>query len=194
MVLGSIRNGFAVPMKEENKLFLMRALIPLHKAKFINYYHQQFSYCIIQFFEKDYKLVDIVIRGLLKYWPVTNCGKGILFLSELEEVLDETQPTEFQQCMIPLFRQIGRCINSPNFQVTERVLFLWNNEHIADLIVENRDIILPILFEPLEKNIRGHWNTAINVLTRNVRKLFIEMDSDLFEECSNQFWGKRSHV
>lgn len=61
-----------------------------------------------------------------------------------------------------------------------------------DLIAQNRDIILPILFEPLEKNIKGHWNTAINGLTGNVRKMFIEMDSDLFEECSNQFLEKEA--
>lgn len=191
-ILGSIINGFAVPMKEEHKLFLVRALIPLHKAKFINYYHQQLSYCITQFVDKDYKLADVVIRGLLKYWPVTNCGKEILFLGELEEILDATQPAEFEQCMVPLFRQVGRCINSPNFQVAERALFWWNNEHIVDLIAQNRDIILPILFAPLEKNIRGHWNTAINGLTGNVRKMFIEMDGDLFEECSNQFLEKEA--
>ncbi|KAL4575243.1 hypothetical protein LXL04_022085 [Taraxacum kok-saghyz] len=191
-ILGSIINGFAVPMKEEHKLFLVRALIPLHKAKFINYYHQQLSYCVTQFVEKDYKLADSVIRGLLKYWPVTNCGKEILFINELEEILDATQPSEFQQCMVPLFRQIGRCINSPNFQVAERALFLWNNEHIVDLIAQNRDVILPILYEPLEKNIRGHWNSAINGLTGNVRKMFIEMDAELFEDCSDQYMEKEA--
>ncbi|XP_076961065.1 serine/threonine protein phosphatase 2A 57 kDa regulatory subunit B' beta isoform-like [Bidens hawaiensis] len=193
-ILGSIINGFAVPMKEEHKLFLVRALIPLHKAKYINYYHQQLSYCIIQFVEKDYKLADFVIRGLLRYWPVSNCTKEILFLGELEEILDVTQPAEFQQCMVPLFRQVGRCINSPNFQVAERALFWWNNEHIVDLIALNRDVILPIIFEPLEKNIRSHWNQAINGLTGNVRKLFIEMDAELFEDCNNQFKEKEAMV
>nr|XP_043613475.1 serine/threonine protein phosphatase 2A 57 kDa regulatory subunit B' beta isoform-like [Erigeron canadensis] len=191
---GSIINGFAVPMKEEHKLFLLRALIPLHKANFINYYHQQLSYCVTQFVEKDFKLADLVIRGLLKYWPVTNCTKEILFLGELEEVLDATQPAEFQRCMVPLFRRIGRCINSPNFQVAERALFLWNNEHIVDLIGQNREVILPILFEPLEKNIQGHWNQAINGLTGNVRKMFIEMDADLFDECSKRFSEKQAMV
>ncbi|RVW39015.1 Serine/threonine protein phosphatase 2A 57 kDa regulatory subunit B' alpha isoform [Vitis vinifera] len=116
-ILGSIINGFALPMKEEHKLFLVRALIPLHKPKSISMYHQQLSYCITQFIEKDYKLADIVIRGLLKYWPVINCQKEILFLGELEEVLEGTQSAEFQRCMVPLFRQIGRCLNSPQFQV-----------------------------------------------------------------------------
>ncbi|KAA1072291.1 hypothetical protein PGT21_031934 [Puccinia graminis f. sp. tritici] len=32
-ILGSIINGFALPLKEEHKTFLMRVLIPLHKVK-----------------------------------------------------------------------------------------------------------------------------------------------------------------
>jgi serine/threonine-protein phosphatase 2A regulatory subunit B' len=120
-ILGSIINGFALPMKEEHKLFLIRVLIPLHKPKPIVVYHQQLSYCIVQFVEKDYKLADTVIRGLLKYWPVTNCSKENLFLGELEEVLEATQPVEFQRCMVPLFQQIGRCLTSSHFQVSRRV-------------------------------------------------------------------------
>ncbi|PSS23691.1 Serine/threonine protein like [Actinidia chinensis var. chinensis] len=186
-ILGSIINGFALPMKEEHKLFLVRALIPLHKPKPIASYHQQLSYCIIQFVEKDYKLADTVIRGLLKYWPVTNCQKEVLFLGELEEVLEATQAAEFQRCMVPLFRQIARCHNSSHFQVAERALFLWNNDHIRTLISQNRSVILPIIFEALEKNIQSHWNQAVHGLTVNVRKMFMEMDIQLFEECQRQY-------
>ncbi|KAK4478676.1 hypothetical protein RD792_014169 [Penstemon davidsonii] len=186
-ILGSIINGFALPMKEEHKLFLGRALIPLHKPKPIAVYHQQLSYCITQFVEKDYKLANTVINGLLKYWPVTNCQKEVLFLGELEEVLEATQAAEFQRCMVPLFRQVARCLNSSHFQVAERALFLWNNEHIVGLIAQNRNIILPIIFEALEKNIQSHWNQAVHGLSINVRKMFLEMDADLFEECQRQY-------
>ncbi|KAK2990967.1 hypothetical protein RJ640_007115 [Escallonia rubra] len=193
-ILGSIINGFALPMKEEHKLFLIRALIPLHKPKPIAMYHQQLSYCITQFVEKDYKLADTVIRGLLKYWPVTNCQKEVLFLGELEEVLEATQAAEFQRCMVPLFRQIARCLNSSHFQVAERALFLWNNEHIVGLIAQNRNVILPIIFEALEKNIQSHWNQAVHGLTVNVRKMFLEMDVDLFEECQRMHAERESRA
>ncbi|KAG5584252.1 hypothetical protein H5410_044686 [Solanum commersonii] len=193
-ILGSIINGFALPMKEEHKLFLVRALIPLHKPKPIAMYHQQLSYCIVQFVEKDYKLCDTVIRGLLKYWPVTNCQKEVLFLGELEEVLEATQAAEFQRCMVPLFRQVARCLNSPHFQVAERALFLWNNEHVVSLIAQNRNVILPIIFEVLEKNIRSHWNQAVHGLTVNVRKMFLEMDADLFEDCQKQYAEKAARA
>ncbi|KAJ9176871.1 hypothetical protein P3X46_012139 [Hevea brasiliensis] len=186
-ILGSIINGFALPLKEEHKLFLVRALIPLHKPKCVSMYHQQLSYCITQFVEKDFKLADTVIRGLLKYWAITNSSKEVMFLGELEEVLEATQAAEFQRCMIPLFRQIGRCLNSSHFQVAERALFLWNNDHIRNLITQNRQVILPIIFPALERNTRGHWNQAVQSLTLNVRKIFSDADQELFDDCLVKF-------
>ncbi|KAG0502574.1 hypothetical protein HPP92_002646 [Vanilla planifolia] len=186
-ILGSIINGFALPLKEEHKLFLVRALIPLHKPKCLSLYHQQLSYCITQFVEKDNKLADTVIRGLLKYWPVTNSSKEVMFIGELEEVLETTQEPEFQRCMVPLFRQISRCLNSLHFQVAERSLFLWNNDHVRNLITQNRKVVLPIIFPSLERNLRGHWNQAVQGLTLNVRKLFSDADQALFNECLLRF-------
>ncbi|KAB2057380.1 hypothetical protein ERO13_A11G153600v2 [Gossypium hirsutum] len=186
-ILGSIINGFALPLKEEHKLFLVRALIPLHKPKCASTYHQQLSYCITQFVEKDYKLADTVIRGLLKYWPVINSSKEVMFVGELEEVLEATQAAEFQRCQVPLFRQIGRCLNSSHFQVAERALFLWNNDHIRNLIIQNRSVILPIIFPALERNTNGHWNLAVQSFTLNVRKIFTDVDHVLFDECLSRF-------
>ncbi|KAL4363357.1 hypothetical protein GQ457_04G024590 [Hibiscus cannabinus] len=186
-ILGSIINGFALPLKEEHKLFLVRALIPLHKPKCVSVYHPQLSYCITQFVEKDFKLADTVIRGLLKYWPVINSSKEVMFVGELEEVLEATQAAEFLRCMVPLFRQIGRCLNSSHFQVAERALLLWNNDHIRNLITQNRTVILPIIFPALERNTRGHWNQAVQGLTLNVRKIFSDDDQVLFDECLVRF-------
>ncbi|KAJ7957622.1 Serine/threonine protein phosphatase 2A regulatory subunit [Quillaja saponaria] len=186
-VLGSIINGFALPLKEEHKLFLVRALIPLHKPKCLPMYHQQLSYCITQFLEKDCKLSDTVIRGLLKYWPITNSSKEVMFLSELEEILEATQPAEFQRCMVQLFRQIARCLSSSHFQVAERALYLWNNDHIEGLIRQNCKIILPLIFPALEKNGRNHWNQVVQSLTLNVRKIYSDFDPELFEECLRKF-------
>lgn len=44
-----------------------------------------------QFVEKDPKLAEPVLRALLKFWPVTNSQKEVLFLGELEEILELTQ-------------------------------------------------------------------------------------------------------
>lgn len=193
-ILGSIINGFALPLKEEHKLFLVRALIPLHKPKCIPMYHQQLSYCITQFVEKDCKLADTIIRGLLKYWPITNSSKEVMFLGELEEVLEATQPAEFQKCMVLLFRQIRHCLSSSHFQVAERALFLWNNDHIENLIKQNYKIILPIVLPALEQNARSHWNQAVRSLTINVSKIFSDTDPAFYEECMTKFREDEAQV
>ncbi|PKA55815.1 Serine/threonine protein phosphatase 2A 59 kDa regulatory subunit B' eta isoform [Apostasia shenzhenica] len=186
-ILGSVINGYALPIKDEHKLFLVRALIPLHKPKCIAMYHQQLSYCISQYLDKDCKLADTIIRGLLKYWPITNSSKELMFLTELEEVLEGTELTEFQQCMVPLFHQIALCLNSSHFQVAERALFLCNNDHIEQLIRQNCRVILPIIIPILEKTKNFHWNQAVRSLSANVCKMFSDYNPVLFRECLLKF-------
>lgn len=117
-ILGSIINGFALPLKEEHKTFLTRVLIPLHKAKSLALYHPQLAYCVVQFLEKDAALTEEVMMGLLRYWPKVNSPKEVMFLNEVEEILDVMEAQEFQKVMEPLFQQLARCINSQHFQAS----------------------------------------------------------------------------
>jgi serine/threonine-protein phosphatase 2A regulatory subunit B' len=66
-ILGSIINGFALPLKEEHKLFLTRVLIPMHKVKSLSLYHPQLAYCIVQFMEKDAALTEEVCQPCLVF-------------------------------------------------------------------------------------------------------------------------------
>lgn len=61
-----------------------------------------------------------VIVGLLKFWPKTHSPKEVMFLNELEEILDVIEPSEFSKVMEPLFRQLAKCVSSPHFQVRPR--------------------------------------------------------------------------
>ncbi|KAF3447211.1 hypothetical protein FNV43_RR12391 [Rhamnella rubrinervis] len=186
-IYGSIISGFALPLKEEHKMFLWRVLIPLHKPKSMAVYFQQLSYCIMQFIEKEQKLASIVIKGLLKYWPVINSQKEVMFLGEIEEIMEAVSMVEFQKVVVPLFWRLGCCINSLHFQVAERALFFWNNDNVVNLIAHNRQVILPIILPALEKNVQNHWNQAVLNLTFNVRKMFAEMDEELFLTCHAQY-------
>jgi serine/threonine-protein phosphatase 2A regulatory subunit B' len=78
-ILGSIINGFALPLKEEHKLFLTRVLIPMHKVKSLSMYHPQLAYCIVQFLEKDSALTEEVVRASTPLEIThTNCCRSSL--------------------------------------------------------------------------------------------------------------------
>ncbi|KAJ8597934.1 protein phosphatase 2A regulatory B subunit [Rhizopogon salebrosus TDB-379] len=186
-ILGSIINGFALPLKDEHKTFLTRVLLPLHKVKSLSLYHPQLAYCVVQFLEKDPSLVDEVMLGLLKYWPKVNSPKEVMFLNEVEEVLDVTDPLEFQKVQVPLFQQLARCINSQHFQVAERALLYWNNEYVVNLMSDNLATLLPIVFPALYTNSKSHWNRTIHGMVYNALKLFMEINPELFDDTMQHY-------
>ncbi|XP_055879961.1 serine/threonine-protein phosphatase 2A 56 kDa regulatory subunit gamma isoform-like isoform X4 [Biomphalaria glabrata] len=189
-ILGSIINGFALPLKEEHKIFLLKVLLPLHKVKSLSVYHPQLAYCVVQFLEKDPSLTEQVIMGLLKFWPKVHSPKEVMFLNELEEILDVIEPAEFTKVMVPLFKQLAKCVSSPHFQVAERALYYWNNEYILSLISDNVATVLPLMFPALYKT-QQHWNKTIHGLIYNALKLFMEMNQKLFDDCTQQYKAER---
>ncbi|KAJ3606373.1 hypothetical protein NHX12_025894 [Muraenolepis orangiensis] len=189
--LRAIINGFALPLKEEHKIFLLKVLLPLHKVKSLSVYHPQLAYCVVQFLEKDSTLTEPTVTALLKYWPKTHSPKEVMFLNELEEILDVIEPSEFVKVMEPLFRQLAKCVSSPHFQVAERALYYWNNEYIMSLISDNAARILPIMFPALYRNSKTHWNKTIHGLIYNALKLFMEMNQKLFDDCTQQFRAEK---
>ncbi|XP_016776590.1 serine/threonine-protein phosphatase 2A 56 kDa regulatory subunit alpha isoform isoform X3 [Pan troglodytes] len=190
-ILGSIINGFALPLKAEHKQFLMKVLIPMHTAKGLALFHAQLAYCVVQFLEKDTTLTEPVIRGLLKFWPKTCSQKEVMFLGEIEEILDVIEPTQFKKIEEPLFKQISKCVSSSHFQVAERALYFWNNEYILSLIEENIDKILPIMFASLYKISKEHWNPTIVALVYNVLKTLMEMNGKLFDDLTSSYKAER---
>ena len=64
-ILGSIINGFAIPLKKEHLQFLEKALLPLHKPRSVAVYHPQLSYCISQYVEKDPETIVAVVQVII---------------------------------------------------------------------------------------------------------------------------------
>ncbi|XP_059574556.1 LOW QUALITY PROTEIN: serine/threonine-protein phosphatase 2A 56 kDa regulatory subunit beta isoform [Alligator mississippiensis] len=195
-ILGSIINGFALPLKAEHKQFLVRVLIPLHSVKALSVFHAQLAYCVVQFLEKDATLTEHVIRGLLKYWPKTctqkrGLGRGlreVMFLGEIEEILDVIEPSQFVKgAGSRSSSRLPQCIASPHFQVAERALYFWNNEYILSLIEDNCQAVLPAIFGTLYRVSKEHWNQTIVSLVYNVLKTFMEMNGKLFDELTASY-------
>ena len=64
--------------------------------------------------------------GLLKFWPKVHSPKEVMFLNELEEILDVIEPAEFHKVMVPLFKQLAKCVSSPHFQVRSMFILLFH--------------------------------------------------------------------
>lgn len=181
-ILGSIIHGFAIPLKEEHRDLLMTGLLPLHLPASLPSYHDQLSFCVGQYAEKEHVLGREILKSILRHWPMRSSRKEVLLLMEMEEILEVMGEDEVE-CMIPMvFNRLGRCIESPQFQVAERALFYWNNDIIMDMFSAYREALMAAVVGPLLNNTKSHWNRNVLLLSENVVLTLKELDADLFED------------
>jgi len=64
-------------------------LVPLHKSKQLSTFNTQLQQCVKNYLEKESGLSLPLIKGLLKTWPITNPAKEVIFINEIEELLDQ---------------------------------------------------------------------------------------------------------
>merc|ERR1712130_879673 len=82
----------------------------------------------------------------------------------------------------PVFTQIARCIESPNYTVGERALTMWNSDFIRWLCAELRDIIFVIIAPSLLRNVANHWSENVRSLSDDVRDVFKDIDPLLWQD------------
>ena len=62
-----------------------------------------------------------------------------------------------------------------------------NHTMIPCFMMLTLQAVVPAVLPALERNARSHWNPAVHGLTVNVRKMFQEMDSALYDQCRKRF-------
>ncbi|KAI8894193.1 phosphatase 2A regulatory B subunit-domain-containing protein [Globomyces pollinis-pini] len=179
----SMIDGFTYPVRPEHKKLIQKILIPLLKTEHYQQFYLKLHDCMMQFIKKDPASNPLIISSLLHYWPKQSSLKQVLFLGQLEELLVVIQKSEFEKIYISVFNQIEKCIRDLHFQVSERALAIWHNDHINDLIKYRLDEIAPIIIPSLYFNLKYHWHRKFQRdLTYNALKRFLDMDLGLLEQ------------
>lgn len=186
-ILGSVINGFALPIRDEHRVFLEKSLVPLHKARTLPCFFQQLCFCVTQYVEKDPSMARIIVPGLVRIWPKTNTTKEVLFLSELEEILLRLDPEDFEPIAGLVYERLGRCLASQHFQVAEKTLMFWHNEDMIDLLLSQPVRMIQILTPHLLHHSVHHWNANVRTLIIGVIHIFIEINGPLFEHCAEEY-------
>jgi serine/threonine-protein phosphatase 2A regulatory subunit B' len=165
-ILGSIINGFALPLKTEHRVFFTHVLTPMHKVRTLPHFYQQLTYCICQFIEKDQTLAPPFIRGLVRYWRTANSVKETRFLSELDEVIEIVGTDHYDGTAPDVIAVVASCVRSPHYQVAERALEMVMSGHflqLAEAFPEAcRETLIPALVLACD-----HWNGSIETLAQS---------------------------
>lgn len=103
---------------------------------------------------------------MINYWPALNPAKELLFLNELEEILDLISTESLitiqngEILVNQIAKVINRCMKSEHYQVAERALLLWNNDKLSGILKSNpfKEQVYPIIIGSLVHNAKLHWH------------------------------------
>jgi hypothetical protein len=186
-ILGSIINGFAVPIKAEHVTMLQRALLPLHKAKHVALFHVPLVYCLSQFIEKEQTLAPTIFCFLVDQWPRYRTKHAALRLEELLTLMRMLDNVAFHQIVDIVFPRLAECIESDQFPVVDKALAILRHESLADHIYRCRHAVVPTVLPGLFKASKHNWHEQLQTRAYDIMRQFMEIDRQLFAQCTERY-------
>lgn len=136
-----------------------------------------------------------MIKGLLKFWPITAPAKEVIFISEIEEVIEllgSQADAKFAEYGPELLKRLIQTSQGLHYQAAERALLLLNSELIQKLVKSNMAKAYPIIVKGLlHGNQSQHWNATVTTITYSVIRTYMEMNRDQFEKLTVQAQGEQ---
>jgi serine/threonine-protein phosphatase 2A regulatory subunit B' len=182
----SIIHGFSIPVKPEHKDFLRNVLVPLHKCRKLEKFHEQLVACCVQFVFKDPAVASVILGGLLKFWPIQSPTKEEMFIAEVVNVINALinhksgfSWQENKDMCLQVIDTLVRCMKSPHHSVAERALLVWSEDAIEALIDLDKKHIWPKIVGAFLDN-RNHWNESLRECNEEAMDVFKVRDPASF--------------
>lgn len=181
-ILSSITSGLSVPLKPEHQDFFRRVLVPLHKVKTLQTFNTQLQLCVKNYLEKQPALSSDLVKGLLKYWPLTCPAKEVIFIGEIEEVfelLGSQADSKYPEFGAALLKRLIITAQGMHYQAAERSLLLLNSEYLQKFVKNNMAKAYPIIVKGLlHSSQNSHWNQTVTTITYSVIRSYMELNRD----------------
>jgi len=178
-VMVAIIEGLEEPLKEENKQLFLLSVLPMHTIPNLQAFHFPLCCCVIAIIRIEPSLTNQILSKLLSWAPRSNTGKQVMLIGEIEEIIEVAQETcaewtsaGTRSCVRQLTLEMRFWLSSQHFQVTERVLHMWRNQSVLDLMDRHKGLVEELLLPTLKKSTLVHWNEAVVGLAEGVAKLY----------------------
>jgi len=193
----SIIHGFSIPVKREHKDFLRNVLVPLHKCRKLDKFHEQLVACCVQFVFKDPSVAPVILGGLLRFWPIQSPTKEEMFIAEVVNVVNAminhkngfSWPENKLICL-SVIDTLVQCMKSHHHSVAERALLVWGEDAIEILIDLDKKTIWPKIVEAFLEN-KKHWNESLRECNEEAMDVFKVRDPATFNKIRDEFERKQ---
>ena len=162
-------------------------LLPLHLTFRCKRYFEPLVKCILSMIRKDARLGNNLLQFLIGHWPLTLDHKSELFINEISQVIDDINTVDLQQNIKSLLERITIAAESPCTTLADKALKFLSNNTIQNMIVENAEPLLAILFPPLFRITCGHWQKTLQLAALKEMNCLMELVPEEFKAAAETY-------
>jgi serine/threonine-protein phosphatase 2A regulatory subunit B' len=183
-ILGSIVEGFAVPLKPNHVEYLNRTLLPLIKIPAFVVYHSPLLYCFLQYVIKDAVLAAPIVKYFFRHWPVQSARKQVLLLSSIDHLVGALDEQELGRSVGPvLIGNLAKTLRTPHFQVADKCMALLQTLKVKEYIRRNSAAVVKVIYPVLTAVSHHHWNQNLQHTAEDLRKWLQALNASATREC-----------
>lgn len=182
-ILGSIVNGFAVPLKPGNVEFLTQVLLPLIKMPHFKMYYSQLLYCLLHYLVKEPPLLTRIFRYIFRHWPVQVAKKQVLLLNYVNEMIVTVDMSPLAEAAPMLFAHLAKTLQSPHFLVADRCFALLEHTKLMEYARRHSADVIKIVCPALQSVSRHHWNSQLQSGAYKLHKRFANLNAAAAASC-----------
>jgi len=185
-LFSAVVDGFVPPLRDKNKEFLERSILPLHRTKHYPLFEKALTGCVRRFIELDPSLAPMVFHTIVDFFPY-NSMHGCIYLDNLAELLGLVEPNDIDESLVKVFALLAKCIGSPHYQLADRSLKLWQvDESLLRFIEQNIKNMLPVLFGALFRSSKEHWHSSVRSEAYSVMRHLMMINRVIFMACAEK--------
>ena len=190
-VMATIISGFSIPLREDHINFFNKILIPLHKNKCEQYF-EKLNTCTILFLGKDPNLAYILLENLFKIFYTQTYKVKILFLEEIEIILNFIDIVKISNYVKDLINIIVGCFSEYDIDLKKKALpFLKNNIFIS-IIKAYKNISFNIIVPKLNHLIS--WDDESESAINSIKQTLKEIESIKYYDALNSKLNKEINL
>ena len=175
-VMASIILGYTIPLKDEHINFFKNTIIPLYQMEKCNCFFNNLNRCSMLFLEKDSSLSIILLEKIMEFFSFQSYKIKILFLNEIENILDFCEIEKINLLVEKLFKIIVGCFSEYNITLKEKALSFFENEIFVCIIKRYINISFAIIFPKIYYFRNNPWDNKSKQKLKIINNFFKNRD------------------
>lgn len=161
-------------------------IAPLVSAPHLKFFSNQFQKVASVVLSNNQNSGFQIFDKIVKFWPKTNIEKQACAVRIIIDICELLPPDQFKQTVSKLSQIFNDAVSSPNSDVAEQCLIIWDRQKLLSNIQSDNYSLIPLIINSLINTYYTHWSASVQNSASAALKILSEFCPKVVRNCMMQ--------